>query len=54
MAWSNCAASSATSPSANRLIAAANVDGVKKIVDHLVRVERVSGMAIAPNDPPVA
>ena len=35
-------------------IAAENVDGVKKIVDHLVWVEPVSGMAIAPNDLPGA
>ena len=31
-------------------IAAENVAGVKKIVDHLVWVEPVSGMAIAPNE----
>ncbi len=35
-------------------IAAENVDGVTKIVDHLVWVEPVSGMAIAPDDLPRA
>ncbi|HUB96181.1 MAG TPA: CBS domain-containing protein [Stellaceae bacterium] len=35
-------------------VAAENVDGVKKVVDHLVWVEPVSGMAISPEDLPAA